>query len=82
MKLNEVINSLDTMGLFLNRSLIQIVVTKGQSLKKEDQIFGCLVPYREAKHFFGELDVVCNKLVNVGEYNIPTFYFLLAYEQK
>lgn len=82
MKLNSVLDSLDAMGFFRNRWLIQIVVTKGKSLKKDDQIFECLIPIHEAKHFFGELDVVVNRMENVGEYSIPTFWFLLAYEKE
>ena len=82
MKLDSVLDSLDVMGFFRNRWLIQIVVTKGKNLKKDDQIFECLIPVREAKHFFGGLDVIVSRMENVGEYNIPTFWFLLAYEEK
>lgn len=82
MKLNEVLDSLNSAKFFHASSHIQIVVTQGKSLKKDDQIFDCYLPVSEARHFFGELDVVVNKLEKHGEYNIPVFWFLLAYGGK
>ena len=82
MKLKTVIESLEEMGFFRNNSTVQIVVNKGRSLNKECQLFECLLSFREAKHFFGELDVIVNKLDSIGEYKIPTFRFLLAYTEQ
>lgn len=82
MKLITVIESLEEMGFFRNNSKIKIVVNKGKSLHNTDQLFECIIPFNEAKRFFGELDVIINRLENVGEYKIPTFWFLLAYDEQ
>lgn len=81
MKLNEVLDSLHAAKFFHDNSHIQIVVTKGKSLQKADQIFNCYLPVDVARHFFGELEVVVNKIEMYGEYHIPTFWFLLAYTE-
>lgn len=82
MKLMNVLNTLDEMGLFRNTYKIVIAVTTGMSLKKEDIMFEYTFPVEEAKHFFGETEVIANKLVNVGDYHIPMFYFLVSYEKE
>lgn len=79
MKLNDVLSYLDTAKLLHAISNIHIIVTKGKSLKKDDQIFDCYLPVPAAMRFFGDLEVVINKLETYGEYHIPTFMFLLAY---
>lgn len=82
MKLNEVLDSLHAAKFFHDRTHIQIVVTKGKSLKKDDQIFDCYLPVDEARYFFGGLEVIVNKLETRGEYHIPTFWFLLACKEN
>ena len=82
MKLKTVIDHLEEMGFFRNNSNVQIVVNKGGSLHKECRLFECFLSFHEAKHFFGELDVIINRLENIGEYKIPTFWFLLAYTEQ
>lgn len=80
MKLNSVLESLSETKFLNDKSCVQIVVTKGKSLRRDDQIFECYLPVPVAKHFFGELEVVVNKIEPHGSYQIPTFWFLLAYE--
>lgn len=82
MKLNNVLNTLDEMGLFRNTYEIVIAVTTGMSRKKEDIRFEYRFPVEEAKHFFGETEVIANKLINVGDYHIPTFHFLVSYKEE
>ena len=82
MKLNNITNSLKEMKFIDEHTKIQIVLTKGKSINKNDQIFECNIPVKQAEQFFGELDVVLNQIRKVGEYETPTFWFLLAYYEE
>lgn len=82
MKLNKVINSLKELKFINDNTKIQVVLNKGKSIRTDDRIFECHIPAKEAIHFFGELDVTLNQIRTVGEATIPTFWFLLAHEEK
>ena len=81
MKLNTILNSLREMNYIDDRTKIQIVLTKGRSLNKNEQIFECHIPIKHADRFFGELEVVLNQIRKCGEFDIPTFWFLLSDEE-
>lgn len=79
MKLNDVLNSLREMKYVTDNTKIQVVLNKEKSIKTDDKVFECYIPVKQAEHFFGELDVSLNQIRKIGECEIPTFWFLLAY---
>lgn len=80
MKLCDVLNSLKEMKFVTDNTKIALVVNKGRSLKKDDQIFECHISVLHAGHFFGDLNVTLNQIRKIDEYNVM-FWFLLAYEE-
>lgn len=82
MKLNDVLDSLKKLKFITDNTKIEIVLNKGRSIKVDDKIFECYIPVPQAKHFFGELNVTLNQIRKFGEFDAPTFWFLLAYEEN
>ncbi len=82
MKLKDALNSLEEMKFVDDKTEIHIIVGKGKSFKKDDQIFETYLPVKQAKHFFGELDITLNQIRPKGELRTPIFWFLLGYEEN
>lgn len=90
MILTSVIDSLMELKLLDEYQKIQITVSEGYSparkFEKEDELFKCYLPAREAKRFFGGLEVITNKLVKQATKDEMieelTFQFLLDASRK
>ena len=82
MNLKLILSSLTVTNFVDDNTRIQIVVNKGKSYKTTDKIFDCYIPVKQAKEFFGELNVTVNQIRKNEESGSPVFWFLLAYEEK
>ena len=81
MKFNEIINKLRETKFVDDRTIIRIVVSKGKSIKKDDEIFECDIPVKQAEYFFGDLCVTLNQIRGIGEMRTARFWFLLACDE-
>lgn len=84
MKLNNVLSQLKTLNFIDEDSKIVICVCNGKSYKKDDQLFTCDMEVSEAKHFFGDLEVILNQIRPYGNdinYMYSRFWFLLKYDK-
>lgn len=84
MKLNDVLSHLEATKFINKDTEIVICVNNGKSCKKDDQLFTCDMMVSEAKHFFGELEVILNQTRAYGndtDYMHSKFWFLLEYNK-
>ena len=84
MKLNDVLSHLEALNFIDEDDKVVICVCNGKSYKKDDQLFTCDMMVSEARHFFGELDVILNQTRTYGndiDYMYSRFWFLLKYDK-
>jgi NhaP-type Na+/H+ and K+/H+ antiporter len=84
MKLNDVLSHLEALNFIDENDKVVICVCNGKSCKKDDQLFTCDMMVSEAKHFFGELEVILNQTRAYGDnidYMYSRFWFLLKYDK-
>ena len=79
MKLNDVLSHLEALNFIDEDNKVVICVCNGKSYKKDDQLFTCDMMVSEARHFFGELEVILNQTRAYGndiDYMYSRFCFL------
>ena len=84
MKLNDVLSHLETTKFINKDTKIIICGCNGKSYEAGDQLFTCDMMVSEAKHFFGELEVIRNQADAYGngtDYMYSKFWFLLKYDK-
>ena len=82
MKFNEVINKLREIKFIEDNTIIRVVVNKGKSINKDDKIFECDIPVKQAEYFFGNLQVTLNQIRRIGEMKTARFWFLLEWNEN
>jgi len=82
MKLKTSLEFLEKLNFIDDSTTIAVVVNKGNRLRKADELFCVNIRVKEAKQFFGDLEILINRIANdpTASYHISRFEFLLAYE--
>jgi len=83
MKLKSSLEFLEKLNFIDDSTPIGVVVNKGNSMRKGDELFHMDIHVKEAKQFFGDLEILINRIANSPTslgYNLPRFEFLLACE--
>lgn len=81
MILSKAIDALIELKFVEENTKVYIVVTKRNSVKIDETLFECNIPAKEAKRFFGELEITLNQIRKIGEAGIPEFWFSLACDE-
>lgn len=82
MKLKTSLEYLEKLNFIDDSTTIMVVVNKGNSIRKADELFHTTIHVKEAKQFFGDLEILINRIFNdpTESYHISRFEFLLACE--
>lgn len=81
MKLKEVLNNLRNMDFINTTSSVTIALTRKRSFNKDDIVCTSFMPIDIAERFYGDLEVILNKIRN-NEDGYSRFWFLISLDEN